>query len=84
MPPDVRANDQVFQHIAIVVSDLPRAYQRVARPRHGTRVHRSAATARLESHAGGISAFYFRDPDRHFLEIIAFPKGKGQAALAAA
>src|SRR5262249_22425416 len=27
--------------------------------------------------AGGIRAFYFRDPDRHFLEILQFPKGKG-------
>jgi hypothetical protein len=29
--------------------------------------------------AGGISAFYFRDPDRHFLEIISFPPGKRSA-----
>jgi len=30
--------------------------------------------------AGGIRAFYFRDPDRHFLEILQFPAGKGLAA----
>jgi catechol 2,3-dioxygenase-like lactoylglutathione lyase family enzyme len=29
--------------------------------------------------AGGISALYFRDPDRHYLEIISFPPGKGLA-----
>ena len=27
--------------------------------------------------AGGIRAFYFRDPDRHVLEVIWFPAGKG-------
>jgi catechol 2,3-dioxygenase-like lactoylglutathione lyase family enzyme len=27
--------------------------------------------------AGGISAFYFRDPDGHFLEILHFPPDKG-------
>jgi catechol 2,3-dioxygenase-like lactoylglutathione lyase family enzyme len=29
--------------------------------------------------AGGIKAFYFRDPDGHYLELIYFPAGKGQA-----
>jgi catechol 2,3-dioxygenase-like lactoylglutathione lyase family enzyme len=29
--------------------------------------------------AGGISAFYFRDPDRHFIEILHFPADKGLA-----
>jgi catechol 2,3-dioxygenase-like lactoylglutathione lyase family enzyme len=29
--------------------------------------------------AAGISAFYFRDPDGHYLELIHFPPGKGQA-----
>jgi catechol 2,3-dioxygenase-like lactoylglutathione lyase family enzyme len=27
--------------------------------------------------AGGIEAFYFRDPDGHFLEVLQFPPGKG-------
>jgi catechol 2,3-dioxygenase-like lactoylglutathione lyase family enzyme len=30
--------------------------------------------------AGGIQAFYFRDPDGHFLEILQFPPGKGDDA----
>jgi catechol 2,3-dioxygenase-like lactoylglutathione lyase family enzyme len=29
--------------------------------------------------AGGIDAFYFRDPDNNPLEVLAFPAGKGQA-----
>jgi len=77
MPADVRANDRVFQHIAIVVSDLSKAYD-VLRE-HGVE-HASTGPQRLPDwnpNAGGIGAFYFRDPDRHFLEIISFPPGKG-------
>jgi len=79
MPADLRANDRVFQHVAIVVSDIAKAY--AALREHGVE-HASTGPQRLPDwnpNAGGISAFYFRDPDRHFLEIIAFPPGKGQA-----
>ena len=78
MPSDVRANDRIFQHIAIVVRDLPEAYARLRR--HGVE-HASTGPQRLPDwnpNAGGIGAFYFRDPDRHFLELIAFPPGKGE------
>ena len=77
MPPDVRGNDRVFQHIAIVVSDMAAAYE-LLRTRQIE--HASTGPQRLPDwnpNAGGISAFYFRDPDRHFLEIIHFPAGKG-------
>ena len=77
MPDDLRANDRVFQHIAIVVSDIAKAYQRL---RMHQVEHASTGPQRLPDwnpNAGGISAFYFRDPDRHFLEIIGFPRDKG-------
>ena len=77
MPPDARANDRIFQHIAIVVRDLPEAY--AALRRHNVE-HASTGPQRLPDwnpHAGGIGAFYFRDPDRHFLELITFPRDKG-------
>jgi catechol 2,3-dioxygenase-like lactoylglutathione lyase family enzyme len=77
IPADVRANDRIFQHIAIVVRDMNQAYG-VLRA-HGV-THASTAPQRLPAwnpNAGGISAFYFRDPDGHFLEIISFPRGKG-------
>jgi catechol 2,3-dioxygenase-like lactoylglutathione lyase family enzyme len=77
IPQDLRANDRVFQHIAIVVSDVDRAYARLKS--HAVE-HASTGPQRLPDwnpNAGGISAFYFRDPDRHFLEIISFPAGKG-------
>jgi catechol 2,3-dioxygenase-like lactoylglutathione lyase family enzyme len=79
VPEDFRSNDRLFQHIAIVVSDMTKAYG-VLRER-GVE-HASTGPQRLPDwnpNAGGISAFYFRDPDRHFLEIISFPPGKGLA-----
>jgi len=78
-PPDSRANDLWFQHIAIVVSDMDRAY-RVLRE-HKVR-HASPGPQVLPDwnpSAGGIRAFYFRDPDGHFLEVLQFPEGKGDA-----
>jgi catechol 2,3-dioxygenase-like lactoylglutathione lyase family enzyme len=77
IPDDLRANDRQFQHIAIVVGDIAKAYGRL---RDRGVEHASTGPQRLPEwnrNAGGISAFYFRDPDRHFLEIISFPADKG-------
>lgn len=79
MPADARSNDRVFQHIAIVVSDMTKAYDAL-RAHHVKNA--STEPQRLpdwNTNAGGIRAFYFRDPDGHFLEVINFPAGKGQA-----
>lgn len=76
-PQDSHSNDLWFQHVAIVVSDMEQAY-RWLRERHVQ--HVSSGPETLPSwnpEAGGIQAFYFRDPDGHVLEIIHFPKGKG-------
>ena len=77
LPADMRANDLGFQHIAIIVSDMDAAY---ARLRRANVVHASTSPQRLPDwnpNAGGIRAFYFRDPDGHFLEVLQFPPGKG-------
>lgn len=77
IPADMRSNDRAFQHAAIVVSDMAAAY---ARLRQFHVEHASTGPQTLpewNSKAGGISAFYFRDPDRHFLEILHFPADKG-------
>jgi len=77
VPADLRPNDRAFQHVAIVVSDMARAYSRL---RDFGVEHASTAPQTLPAwnrQAGGIRAFYFRDPDRHFLEILQFPSGKG-------
>ncbi len=77
IPIDSRSNDRWFQHVAIVVSDMERAY---ARLRAAGVEHVSTAPQRLPDwnpNAGGIVAFYFRDADDHNLELIWYPPGKG-------
>lgn len=77
-PADSRGNDRWFQHVAIIVRDMDEAYARLAE--HAV-AHASPAPQRLPDwnpNAGGIRAFYFRDPDGHYLEILEFPEGKGQ------
>jgi len=79
VPTDSRSNDRWFQHVAIIVSDMDRAYA-VLRA-HGV-AHASTAPQTLpdwNKDAGGIAAFYFRDPDQHNLEVLHFPPGKGDA-----
>ena len=76
-PADMRSNDRWFQHIALIVSDMDRAY---AWLRQNKVQHASPGPQRLpdwNKNAGGIEAFYFRDPDGHFLEVLHFPSGKG-------
>ena len=77
IPLDSRSNDLWFQHIAIVVSDMEKAYRHLRR--HGAR-YVSTGPQRIpdwNKNAAGIKAFYFKDPDGHVLEIIYFPPGKG-------
>ncbi len=76
-PADARSNDRWFQHVAIIVSDMDRAYERL---RQYKVQHASSGPQLLPSwnkNAGGIRAFYFRDPDGHPLEILWFPPDKG-------
>jgi catechol 2,3-dioxygenase-like lactoylglutathione lyase family enzyme len=77
-PADSRSNDRWFQHIAIIVSDMERAYAQLRR--HGVRPASKDRPQRLPDwnrSAAGIKAFYFRDPDGHFLEVLEFPPDKG-------
>ncbi len=77
IPPDSRSNDRWFQHVAIIVSDMDRAY---AWLRQHKVEHASSGTQWLPEwnpKAGGIRAFYLKDPDGHPLEVLQFPPGKG-------
>ena len=77
VPLDSRSNDRWFQHVALIVSDMDRAYQWL---RQHKVQHASPGPQRLPDwnrNAGGIRAFYFRDPDGHALEVLAFPSEKG-------
>jgi catechol 2,3-dioxygenase-like lactoylglutathione lyase family enzyme len=77
IPIDSGSNDRWFQHIAIIVSDMDKAY---ARLRQNKVEHASSGPQRLpdwNKNAAGISAFYFKDPDEHPVEVLQFPPDKG-------
>jgi catechol 2,3-dioxygenase-like lactoylglutathione lyase family enzyme len=77
IPVDSRSNDGWFQHVAIIVSDMDRAFEWL---RQHDITYASPAPQRLPDwipNTGGIEAFYFKDPDGHNLEILQFPEGKG-------
>ncbi len=78
-PIDSRSNDRWFQHVAIIVSNMDSAYRRL----RSFHVRQSSTGPQLLPatipNAAGISAFYFRDPDGHPLEILHFPPDKGAA-----
>jgi catechol 2,3-dioxygenase-like lactoylglutathione lyase family enzyme len=78
IPVDSRSNDRWFQHVAVIVSDMDKAY---AWLRQNNVEHASSGPQRLpewNKNAAGISAFYFKDPDEHPVEILQFPPDKGQ------
>ncbi len=77
VPVDSRSNDHWIQHIAIITSDMEKAY---AWLRQNKVEHASTGPQLLpkwNKNAAGIKAFYFKDPDKHALEILQFPTGKG-------
>jgi len=79
VPADSRSNDRWFQHIAIVTSDMDRAY---AWLRQNKVAPVSTGPQTLPEYirpAAGIRAFYFEDPDSHPLEILQIPPDKGAA-----
>ncbi|HLB88726.1 MAG TPA: VOC family protein [Terriglobales bacterium] len=77
IPVDSRSNDRWFQHVAVIVSDMDKAYGWL---RQNKVEHASSGPQRLpdwNKNAGGISAFYFKDPDGHPVEVLQFPPDKG-------
>ena len=70
--PQPRAsNDPLFQHIAIDVTDMRTAYRRALD--HGATPISTGGPQRLPESSGGVSAWKFRDPEGHPLELLAFP-----------
>ncbi len=79
IPTDSRSNDCWFQHLAIVVSDMARAYQQLCEFSI-VAISTAPQTIPIENHAAaGIQAFKFTDPDRHPLELLCFPPAQGPA-----
>jgi catechol 2,3-dioxygenase-like lactoylglutathione lyase family enzyme len=83
-PPDVRpipmpsySNDLWFQHFAIVVRDMEAAWAQL-RKHHVRQISPRPQMIPISNPAGaGIKALKFRDPDGHNLELLWFPKSKG-------
>jgi catechol 2,3-dioxygenase-like lactoylglutathione lyase family enzyme len=79
LPADNHSNDRWFQHIAIIVSDMDKAFA-VLRDRHVTFASPNPQVLPAWNvKASGIAAFYFKDPDGNHLEILHFSPDKGAA-----
>jgi catechol 2,3-dioxygenase-like lactoylglutathione lyase family enzyme len=74
-PDGTTSSDLRFQHFAIVVSDIHLAYQKLLSA-GGWSAISTDGPQRLPASSGGVTAFKFRDPDGHPLELLAFPDGQ--------
>ncbi len=72
-PMGTTAADRVFQHFAMPVPDMAAAFARLE-PFAATPIS-SAGPQHLPQRSGGATAYKFRDPDGHPLELIALPDG---------
>jgi catechol 2,3-dioxygenase-like lactoylglutathione lyase family enzyme len=79
IPPDSQSNDRWFQHCAIVVSDMDRAYAHLCSFPIEPISTSPQTIPPGNKESAYIQAFKFKDIDRHNLELIWFPPDKGQA-----
>ncbi|MBE9076086.1 VOC family protein [Romeria aff. gracilis LEGE 07310] len=70
-PTDTQSNDLWFQHFAMIVTDMDKAFQRLQDYPY------EAISTEPQTLPGGIQAFKFRDFDGHGLELLLFPEGIG-------
>ena len=70
-PSAVAGWNPLFQHCAIVVDDMARAMQRLARSTVWSPISTDGPET-LPPNTGGVTAFKFRDPEGHPLELLAF------------
>ena len=78
IPKDSQSNDLWFQHLAIAVSEMDRAYAHLQSfPIEPISVEPQTIPPGNKASAG-VRAFKFKDPDGHDLELIRFPPDKGQ------
>jgi catechol 2,3-dioxygenase-like lactoylglutathione lyase family enzyme len=78
IPGDSKSNDLWFQHLALVVGDMDRAWAKLQAAGVKPVSEGGPQTLPLSNPAaGGIRACYFRDDDGHNLEIIWYPAGRG-------
>lgn len=72
-PDTPRATDPVFQHLAMPVRAMETAFARLSTL--SPDVISRGGPQDLPKTSGGVTAYKFRDPDGHPLELIAFPDG---------
>ncbi len=72
------SDDRLFQHFAMVTSDMPGAWARVTAA--GGRLI-SAGPVQLPPENGSVRAVKFRDPEGHPLELLAFPEPDDRRAI---
>ncbi len=70
-PAERRSNDLWFQHCALTTADIGAAYARLRGV--GFTPISECGPQLLPPEAGGVTAFKFRDPEGHPLELIQFP-----------
>lgn len=73
-PRPVLGRSALFQHFAIVVFNMESAYARLS-ARKGWSTISTDGPQLLPLSSGGVTAYKFRDPEGHPLELIAFPSG---------
>jgi catechol 2,3-dioxygenase-like lactoylglutathione lyase family enzyme len=74
--PEIRAaNDRWFQHIAIVVDDIEAVWSRLERQSPADIT--IGGPQLLPPNTGKVTAFKFRDPEGHPLELLHFPEAVG-------
>jgi len=74
-PPERSSNDQWFEHVALVTGDIAAVWQRLEK--FGAGVITKGEPVLLPPNTGSVTAFKFRDPEGHPLELISFPEGVG-------
>ncbi len=72
-PQNFASNETGFQHFALVVAEIGRAYD-LLRQTPGWRPISLAGPEQLPQSSGGAAAFKFRDPEGHPLELLQFAK----------
>ncbi len=74
-PPERASNDQWFQHFSLVCGDIEAVWKRLGGGSPG--VITKGEPVVLPPNTGSVTAFKFRDPEGHPLELIFFPRGVG-------
>lgn len=68
-------SDILFQHFAIVTADMSGAWLGLSRTDGWTAIT-AGGPQRLPASSGGVTAFKFRDPEGHPLELLSFPRAR--------